>query len=558
MKKVLFLSVLLLIVFPFVSSLNFEEPIYGISEDSPDIDFGGNYSINVNYSEYSGDAHLFDGYSSSGLYTYWRGLYETYFDGIYAKLTDLTSYVPYTGATSDVDLGAYDISATNGNFSGTLNVDGLSTFGDDVDLGSSRLSFGTYGYIEGTSIGGGTENDLKFYAPDYLYFQAGYTVSFKGTNTLFDSRMVFKDKTKAIWWQDGNNYIDPDDGVFSFGLYNGQYEWIDTNGDTTLMYLDNDGDLDVTNDISVGGDITGFNFIVAGFLGGYLGNPVYMGSDIDMGGYSILDSLDSYVDIPYLQTDYIQSDNTNIDINGVYIEGSTSVFTDGIYSSLNTNNRILYDYLGNEVLNWNEDDIEIKTNLSVDGASYLGDGGGTNYTEIKDDGEINLHGTARVKKRLQINVGSIKGAGANPASYVDYGLNGAFEFSKVIDESIAEASAVPFDIDRSVAPTFTIGWSSPETTGTCVWQLEVLYREEDEDWSSTTPQSTIEVEASPSNTTDGLAFTSFTLPTLSSTDAGMIFRLSRLGSDADDDMDDVAYVFGGAIDYTANKLGAPL
>ncbi len=33
-------------------------------------------------------------------------------------------YVPYTGATADLDLGAYDFSATDGDFSGDLTVGG--------------------------------------------------------------------------------------------------------------------------------------------------------------------------------------------------------------------------------------------------------------------------------------------------------------------------------------------------------------------------------------------------------------------------------------------------
>lgn len=188
---------------------------------------------------------------------------------------------------------------------------------------------------------------------------------------------------------------------------------------------------------------------------------------------------------------------------------------------------------------------------------FAGDGK-ENYVEFDKNGVVTMYGDARVQKRLQVNVGSFKGAGLNPATEVMYGLNGAYRFSATINESIAEASAVPFDIDRTVAPVFTIGWSAGDTTGNALWKLEVLYRALDEDWAETTPDDTIEILVSPSTTSDGLVLTSFTLPLLSSTDAGMIFRLTRLGSDVTDTLATYAYVFGGAIDYTANKLGNPV
>ena len=122
---------------------------------------GVNYSINVNYSDTSGDATLFEGYTPTTL----KDWIETAFDSIYCELTgctmsgnlivnaDITAdnffgnwngssgYVPYTGATKDVDLGVHDLKSAGtlqtGNItigSGEANVDYTLTFnGDDND-----------------------------------------------------------------------------------------------------------------------------------------------------------------------------------------------------------------------------------------------------------------------------------------------------------------------------------------------------------------------------------------------------------------------------------------
>jgi len=264
-------------------------------------------------------------------------------------------------------------------------------------------------------------------------------------------------------------------------------------------------------------------------------------------------------------------------LDDFYIHAVTGFYHSRIYNSANSVLDFAIDVSGTEASQiqltdgilqpTTDNDIDLGTSslefkdLYIDGVAYLDQaniGDGTNEARFSTSGVLTLLGNARHQVRLQTPVSNFKGSGVNPATEVEYGLNGAYEFSKTVDESISLAIAVPLDIDRSVAPKFTIGWSSPASSGTCVWQIEVLYRSEDEDWSSTTPDDTIELEASPSTTADGTKLASFTLPVLSSIDAGIIVKLTRLASDGDDDMDDVAYVFGGALDYTANKLGQSL
>jgi hypothetical protein len=109
-----------LVLSPFLSATN-DFGYNTLYKDNQIID-GLNYSINTNYSNFAGDSHLFDGYSSTG----YRGWLKTYFDTIYAKITDLTAYWKNDGsstATGDCDIGAYDFSATEGNFNGDVNIE---------------------------------------------------------------------------------------------------------------------------------------------------------------------------------------------------------------------------------------------------------------------------------------------------------------------------------------------------------------------------------------------------------------------------------------------------
>jgi hypothetical protein len=81
-----------------------------------------NYSLNTNYSNYSGNAELFDGYSVSGLYSYYKGLLETYFNGIYAPISSLANYLPLSGGIM------------TGNLTTSGNITADTYYGDGSQL----------------------------------------------------------------------------------------------------------------------------------------------------------------------------------------------------------------------------------------------------------------------------------------------------------------------------------------------------------------------------------------------------------------------------------------
>jgi len=70
--------------------------------------------------------------------------------------------------------------------------------------------------------------------------------------------------------------------------------------------------------------------------------------------------------------------------------------------------------------------------LQVVGDSKFGDDN-TNYLSVASDGELTLTGTARVEKLYWIGANGIKAPGAKPATFVEDGLTGCWEFDDAIE-----------------------------------------------------------------------------------------------------------------------------
>jgi len=186
-----------------------------------------------------------------------------------------------------------------------------------------------------------------------------------------------------------------------------------------------------------------------------------------------------------------------------------------------------------------------------------GDGGTTNYCEIKADGEIALHGTARVKKTLWLPFETLKASGTKPATYIDHGIAGAWEFSDATDDTIVFLAEIPSDMDRSEALTMKLGWSTDTTvtTETAVWQLEYLWIAPGDD-TTAAAQETLTIQSNAIAQANGLIIAEFTgvdLP--SANDVCVHCRLKRLGADGNDDLTDTTELHGVCFEYTSDKLG---
>ena len=180
-----------------------------------------------------------------------------------------------------------------------------------------------------------------------------------------------------------------------------------------------------------------------------------------------------------------------------------------------------------------------------------------NYLDVSTDGEVNLYGTAKVIKGRWFPFNELKAPGTKPATFKEWGISGAWEFSDGTDDTIVFNLQVPSDMDRTVAPSFIIGWSTNTTvtTETAVWQLEYLYTAAGED-TTAAAQETLPISSNAIAQANGLIeaeITGMDLP--SSTDACIHCRLKRLGADGADDLTDTAELHGICIKYTSNKLG---
>ena len=187
-------------------------------------------------------------------------------------------------------------------------------------------------------------------------------------------------------------------------------------------------------------------------------------------------------------------------------------------------------------------------------------GGETNYTEIKTDGEINLHGTARVRKSLWLPFEALKAPGTKPADYVDHGIAGAWSFSDATDDTIVFLIEIPVDMDRSDAPTIKVGWSTSTTvtTETAVWQLEYLWVAPGDD-TTAAAQETLVIQSNAIAQANGLIIAEFTgIDAPDANDVCIHCRLKRLGDDGNDDLTDTTELHGICFEYTSNKLGASL
>ena len=199
------------------------------------------------------------------------------------------------------------------------------------------------------------------------------------------------------------------------------------------------------------------------------------------------------------------------------------------------------------------------TKLQVVGTTKFGQDT-TNYAGFKADGELELVGTARVKKGEWIGATGLKAPGTKPAIFKEWGISGVYEFSDGTDDTIVMNFKIPQDMDISVAPSFMIGWSTNTavTTETAVWQLEYLYTAPGED-TTANAQETLTIDSDAIAQADGLIVAEIVgmdLP--SGTDVCVHCRIKRLGADANDDLTDTAELHGVCFQYTSNKLGTAL
>ena len=195
----------------------------------------------------------------------------------------------------------------------------------------------------------------------------------------------------------------------------------------------------------------------------------------------------------------------------------------------------------------------LRMEIDEDGFIFMGTLG-SNYAEIKADGEINLHGTARVTNAVWIGAQALKAPGVKPAVFVDHGISGAWQFTDGTDDTIVANMRIPNRMDRTVVPTLSLGWSSTATSLIGVWQVEYLWRAADED-TTVAADATLTSNATSSATAEGMVTTTFTLAAPSATDVCLHLRIKRRADLVADTLAVDAELHGICMNFTSNKLG---
>ena len=195
--------------------------------------------------------------------------------------------------------------------------------------------------------------------------------------------------------------------------------------------------------------------------------------------------------------------------------------------------------------------IDLTTSrLSVDkdGITKIGDA--TNYAEIKADGEINLHGTGRVKRHVWAGAASFRPSGAVEAGQ---GINTHLVFRNNFDDEGYYSTHVPYRWAVGTDIEIQLKWyyTGANDNNNCEWNLTYLSVAEGED--PTAAGTALTEITTAIATADTLGTTTFTIPAAAlATHDNLFFKIWRDGSDA---LAASALLLGAHIHFTMDKLG---
>jgi len=158
------------------------------------------------------------------------------------------------------------------------------------------------------------------------------------------------------------------------------------------------------------------------------------------------------------------------------------------------------------------------------------------------------------EKMIWLPAESFRVPGLKPAAFVEYGISNALEFEDAKEQIIFSKIHIPYDIDPTIQPKLFLGWSSPTISQNCKWKLEYLWRAPNEAMDAAAEAIITDVYES-SSVSKGLVISEIQLANLSSADACILIRITRLGDEVEDTLGNSAFLHGVCLEYISDKLG---
>ena len=168
-----------------------------------------------------------------------------------------------------------------------------------------------------------------------------------------------------------------------------------------------------------------------------------------------------------------------------------------------------------------------------------------------------LTGDGRVTKNAWLPASAARAPGVKPATYVDHGISGAWQFADGQEEYIHMNLMVPDDMDLSEESVLCLGWSSTTTSQDCDWEIAYLITAIDGDTSAAADDTVQSYEES-SSVAEGLVRSGICAiegGAIGATDVCLHIQIMRDGNDGSDNLGAAAEVHGVVLSYVANKIG---
>ena len=226
--------------------------------------------------------------------------------------------------------------------------------------------------------------------------------------------------------------------------------------------------------------------------------------------------------------------------------------TDAVYNIGDLSDVVITTIADGELLMWDTGTSKW-INQTSDELGFVKDTG--------DDmtGQLTFSGDGRVTVDMYISAAGVKAPGTFKATLAELGLTSVWVFSDADpnEESISGTLKLPSQMDKTVVPSFKIGWSANGVSpGDCDWQLEYLYISPNEA-TDASAQETLHQASTASATSHGFNITTITgLDLPSATDQAMFFRITRLSAaGSGDTIAASVYLRGCLFTHTRNKLG---